>query len=198
MAQLETIPVPDADLRYAEAFYSPGAADRLFRALKDELVWQQHWVKIFGKEHAAPRLSAWHGDPGASYAYSGKRYQPHDWTPALREIQADLENALGQRFNSLLGNRYRHGQDSMGWHSDNEAELGENPMIASLSFGVPRRFVLRHRSDPDQEDVKLVLAHGSLLVMAGACQKAWKHQLPKSKKVSGERINLTFRQVKIS
>lgn len=196
MSQLKTIAIPDASLRYAEQFYAPGEADRLLQALQEELAWQQHRVKLFGKEHPAPRLSAWHGDPGASYAYSGQRYQPHDWTPALREIKADLEKQLEQPFNSVLANRYRHGQDSMGWHSDNEADLGENPLIASFSFGVPRRFMLRHRRDADQDDVVLMLAHGSLLIMAGECQKAWKHQLPKSKKVSGERINLTFRQVK--
>jgi alkylated DNA repair dioxygenase AlkB len=196
--QLDNIPLPDAELRYAEQFYRPDQADRLFRALQNELPWQQHRVKLFGKEHPAPRLSAWHGDSGASYAYSGQRYQPHDWTPALREIRADLERHLQERFNSLLANRYRDGQDSMGWHSDNEADLGEKPLIASLSFGVPRRFVLRHRYHPAQEDVDMMLAHGSLLIMAGECQKAWKHQLPKSKKISGERINLTFRQVRIT
>ncbi|HKJ89998.1 MAG TPA: alpha-ketoglutarate-dependent dioxygenase AlkB [Oceanipulchritudo sp.] len=195
--ELENIPVPDAELRYAEQFYNPDEADRLFRALQKELPWEQHRVKLFGKEHPAPRLSAWHGDPGVSYAYSGQRYQPHDWTPALREIRADLESCLQQRFNSLLANRYRNGEDSMGWHSDNEADLGENPLIASLSFGVPRRFVLRHRRHPGQEDVDFMLGHGSLLIMAGECQKAWKHQLPKSKKVSGERINLTFRQIRM-
>lgn len=196
MAFLERIDRADAELSYAASFYGPDDADRLFQDLQAELAWEQHRVKLFGKEHPAPRLSAWHGDPGASYGYSGRRYAPHAWTPALVEIQADLEKHLGQRFNSVLANRYRDGADSMGWHSDNESELGENPVIASFSFGEPRRFILRHRSRAEEADVKLMLAHGSLLIMAGTCQKAWKHQLPKSKKVHGERINLTFRLIK--
>lgn len=137
-----------------------------------------------------PRLSAWYGD--AAYTYSGKTRQPHAWMPILDALRQRIEIACQARFNSVLLNLYRNGQDSMGLHSDDEPELGPEPLIASLSLGAERRFVLRHKTLTDQRHT-LTLAHGSLLLMAGRTQHAWKHGLPKAKSVAEPRINLTFR-----
>ena len=142
---------------------------------------------------ASPRLSAWHGDPDARYAYSGIVHDPLPWLPVLLEIKARIEAALASRFNAALANLYRDGRDGMGWHSDNERELGSTPMIASASFGAVRRFALRHRASGRRES--LLLDSGSLLIMAGDSQRCWQHALPKTAKPCGPRINLTFRYV---
>ena len=153
----------------------------------DEIPWQQHDITLFGRTVPQPRLLAWIGD--GPYRYSGRTYAPGPWTPTLRAVKARVEATVGQRFDAVLCNRYRDGQDSMGRHSDDEPELG--PVIASVSLGAVRTFVLRHRHEPRVH--RLPLAPGSLLVMAGATQRDWTHALPKTARPVGERINLTFR-----
>lgn len=156
--------------------------------LVSDIPWQQHRLTLFGREHDEPRLSCWMGE--RSYRYSGKTRLPEPWHPLVRDIARRVEAICEQSFNGVLLNLYRHGQDSMGWHADNEAVLGVNPMIASVSLGASRRFVLRHASGERRE---IQLNHGSLLVMAGEMQHHWQHALPKMAASRGARINLTFR-----
>jgi alkylated DNA repair dioxygenase AlkB len=169
-------------------------ADRLFDALRIGITWEREEVLIFGERRAVPRLVAWHGEPGATYTYSGTRHEPRPWTADLEEIRRRVEQLTGHAFNSVLLNRYRSGRDGMGWHSDDEPELGPDPVIASVSLGATRRFRLRHRRNR-AEPVSLLLEHGSLLLMAGATQRHWLHAVPKTATTVGERINLTFRRV---
>jgi alkylated DNA repair dioxygenase AlkB len=183
-----------ADASVSYAAHAVADPDLWFERLRREIAWEQHRVRLFGRELDAPRLSSWVGDAGAAYTYSKMRFEPQPWTPALAELRAWLQTQLQLPFNSVLCNLYRSGQDSMGWHSDDEPELGTAPTIASLSFGAPRRFRLRHRNDPQQR-LELTLASGSLLVMGGATQRYYRHDLPKSTKPMGPRINLTFRQI---
>ncbi len=191
------LPWSDGVFLFAEQFWSRNEADVLLARLRDELDWRQHHVRLFGKERPAPRLSAWYGDKGVAYTYSGIRHQAVPWLPVLEQvrdrIQAGLAGLDPGRFNGVLGNRYREGADGMGWHSDDESELGPAPVIASASFGAPRRFVLRHRASGHRE--QLQLGHGSLLIMAGTSQRCWQHAVPKTRRPCGERINLTLRRI---
>ena len=148
---------------------------------------------MFGRVVPAPRLEAWYGDEGASYTYSGLAHEPLPWTHELHELRSRVESETGASFNSVLANLYRDGNDSNGWHADDEDELGAEPIIASLSFGTPRRFLLRHRAS--RETVELALNPGSLLVMRGLTQQCWQHSIPKQRAVHQARINLTFRRV---
>ena len=156
-----------------------------------ETPWRADTVFVYGKHHLQPRLVAWYG--AASYTYSGLRLEPLPWTPLLASLRDAVEAACGHRFNSVLLNRYRDGRDSMGMHSDDEPELGPDPVIASLSFGVTRRFILRHKRN--KTTVHLDLADGSLLLMRGATQRNWLHGISKSARPLGERLNLTFRYI---
>ncbi len=169
-------------------------ATRLAAALHDGLPWQVHRVRMFGRESDSPRLSCWIGDPGTDYRYSGVRHAPHPWPRILRPLRGRLAGETGEDFNSVLANLYRDGRDSMGWHSDDEPELGARPVIASLSLGATRRFLLRHRRDAGRR-VALDLPHGSLLVMRGDTQAQWRHALPRTARVVEPRINLTFRRI---
>jgi len=179
-------------VHFAEGFYSPAQADELFARLKSEVAWKQE-TGPFG--HPVPRLTAWYADPGVTYRYSGITNQPQPWTPLLREVKLHVGLAARpHRFNSLLLNYYRSGQDSIGFHADDEPELGVNPVIASLSFGGVRSFVLKHNTT--KEKLTFSLTQGSLLIMSGTCQHFWKHALPKTTAAVGERINLTFRWTK--
>ena len=191
---LQPLSLPDADLLWDPAWLAPGEADELFAALLSQVPWETHRIRLFGAWRDSPRRSCWIGDPGAAYRYSGARFEPHPWPDALAAVRARLLEATGTGFNSVLANLYRDGRDSMGWHSDDEAGLGAEPVIASLSLGAPRRFVLRHRRDPAQR-LALVLPHGSLLVMRGATQANFRHALPRSVRVDSPRINLTFRRI---
>lgn len=175
-------------IHYAEAFYAPTQADALFARLKSEVAWKQETGPF---KHPLPRLTAWYADTGVSYYYSGITNQPQPWLPLLLDVKQRVETAAGHTFNSLLLNYYRSGQDSIGYHADDEPELGTNPVIGSLSFGGTRQFVLKHNDT--KEKLTYELAHGSLLIMAGTCQHFWKHALPKTTRDVGERINLTFR-----
>ncbi|SHM42893.1 alpha-ketoglutarate-dependent dioxygenase AlkB [Chitinophaga sp. CF418] len=187
------ITLKDGELVYYPQFFSLQEATSYLQALIEKIVWQQESMKMYGKEVLFPRLMAWYGDAGSTYAFSGTTYTPQGWTEELLRIKERIEPEAGVRFNSVLLNRYRNGKDSMGWHADDEPELGLNPVIASVNLGASRRFMLRHQ----QAGLKyeLELQHGSLLIMKGALQHHWQHQVPKTTKVSGERINLTFRVI---
>ncbi len=191
---LAPIALSDAALAFDPAFLPAAEADRAFAVLRDTLGWEQHRIRLFGRSVESPRLSCWIGDPDAHYRYSGSDFAPRPWMPCLLELRGRIEQASGTHFNSVLANRYRDGRDSMGWHSDDEPELGREPIIASLSLGAPRRFRLRHRRDPALR-WEIELPHGSLLLMQGPTQRNYRHDLPKTARPVGERINLTFRQV---
>lgn len=190
------IPIPLAGARVSlDPHWLPtDQADALLVALMRAVPWEVHRIRLFGREHASPRLSCWIGDPGARYRYSGTLFEPHPWPPELAAVRERLSEALGSRFNSVLANRYRDGSDTMGWHSDDEPELGPEPLIASLSLGATRRFLLRHRAEPSRR-LALELAHGSLLVMSGRTQRFYRHALPRTRRPVGERVNLTFRRI---
>ncbi len=187
--------LPDAEVTLYEAFFSREECERLWPALLAETAWGQGEITIYGKRYPEPRLTAWYGEEGKRYSYSGIVLDPRPWTPLLAGIRARVEAAAGAAFNSVLLNLYRDGRDSNGWHQDNEPELGRNPVIASVSFGATRRFHLRHRIRRELPRIDLDLADGSLLVMAGATQHWWQHQIPKTSRPVGARINLTFRVI---
>jgi alkylated DNA repair dioxygenase AlkB len=192
--ELQSLLVPDADLRFAHGFYAPDAAARWMAALMQETPWRQERIRIAGEMRWQPRLTSWHGDIGADYAYSGIRLDAHPWTPALSQLRRDIEQATGHSYNSVLINLYRDQQDSVGWHSDDEALLGPTPAIASLSLGETRLFRLRHKRRL-HAPVDIELTNGSLLLMAGETQRHWQHAVPKESRERGARINLTFRMI---
>ena len=187
--------LPDAELRYQPQFFSPEEADNFYDQLLTSLAWEQKPIRIFGKELMQPRLVAWYGDSGISYSYSGIRLEALPWDPILWKIKEQVEASVGTAFNSVLCNLYRDGKDSMGWHADDEPELGPEPCIASVSLGAERYFHLKHKSNKALPTTKILLEHGSLLLMHGPTQTHYKHQLPKTRKVQSPRINLTFRQI---
>lgn len=182
-----------------EAIYYPSIcpltdAPTYFAALQQEIAWQQDQIRMFGKSIDLPRLTAWYGDPGKSYTYSGITMQACPWTKTLLSIKKVVEQYCSINFNSVLLNLYRNERDSMSWHSDDEPELGAEPIIASVSFGAIRKFHLKHKSKA-LPPIRLDLENGSLLIMQGKLQEHWKHQVPKSSKPKGPRINLTFRVI---
>ena len=183
----------DAHITLYPAAFATIDADALFRELLGGIKWRQETINLFGRPVRIPRLTAWCGD--AAYSYSGLTMQPEPWTAQLLKIKGRAEQLSGYRFNGVLLNRYRTGRDGMSWHSDDEAELGPNPAIASVSFGASRRFRLRHRTRKGGK-FTIDLSHGSLLVMARATQHHWQHSLSKTAKSVGERINLTFRLIR--
>jgi alkylated DNA repair dioxygenase AlkB len=188
-------PIPDGEVRYFAGAFDPHEADALFRDLRAGIDWRQEDIVMFGQRRRVPRLVAWHGDAGAIYRYSGVSHEPGPWTPTLRRIQRRVEALTQRRFNAVLLNLYRDGRDGMGWHADDEPELGPDPAIASVSLGATRRFCMRHRKRKGQV-LAIELEHGSLLSMQGSTQHHWVHALPKTARPVGERINLTFRQVR--
>ena len=190
---LEPLDLPGADVRVDPAWLPAPEADALFASLRDGLAWETHRIRLFGREIDSPRRSVWIGDADAVYRYSGTRFVPRPWTPELRALASRLQEAIGAQFNSVLANLYRDGGNGMGWHSDDEPELGPAPVIASLSVGAPRRFAFKARAG--DAGLRLVLPHGSLLVMAGETQRLYRHALPKTARLVGPRINLTFRRV---
>jgi len=191
----QTFDLPGADVRLAQ-LCDAGSAREWFARLHGEVAWERHRLRLFGREVDSPRLSCWIGDADAVYTYSGTRFAPHPWTPASAELRDRISVLCGEKYNSVLCNLYRDGRDSMGWHSDDEAELGPQPCIASLSLGATRRFRLRHRRNPAQR-LELELPSGSVLLMTGATQRNYRHDLPKSARVTEPRINLTFRAIVI-
>lgn len=193
-ADCQRVDLPDADVRLWHSAWIPAEADSLFHELLASIDWQQEEVVIFGQRRLVPRLVAWHGDPGTAYTYSGTAHEPLPWTPALAVIKARVESLTCHTFNSVLLNRYRGGRDGMGWHSDDEPELGREPVIASVSFGARRRFHLKHRRLRAARQ-ELLLGHGDLLLMTGPTQHHYVHAVPKTAREVGERVNLTFRLV---
>lgn len=191
----DSMALPDAELTFFPSFYPSVQSDDWRSTLQQEVAWQQDSLNFGGKRVLVPRLQAWYGDAGTDYGYSGLRLVPREWTPLLRQLRADVQDRLGLCFNSVLLNWYRHGNDSMDWHADDEPELGSDPLIASLSFGVSRRFELRHRQRRELGKYSLELGNGSLLLMGRGVQRSWLHRIPKQPNVSGDRINLTFRLV---
>lgn len=184
--------LPDAEIIYYPNFFDKEDADRIFEQLLNEIPWQQDDIKVFGKTHPQPRLTALFGNDGKPYSYSNIKMQPHPWNMLLQKIKSLVEDCSETNFTSVLLNQYRNGKDSNGWHADNEKELETNPVIASLSFGAERTFQLKHNSDLSLKK-SIVLEHGSLLIMKGTTQHFWKHQIPKTSKPIGSRVNLTFR-----
>jgi alkylated DNA repair dioxygenase AlkB len=194
---LKSIDLAGAELTFDDGWMAKSEADALFAGLRHAIPWEVHRIRLFGRNVDSPRLSCWIGDPDTGYTYSGAHFDPNPWPIALRAIRARLAGELCIDFNSVLANLYRDGRDSMGWHSDDEPELGAQPVIASLSLGATRRFVLKHRSDPPRK-FALELPHGSLLLMRGATQANYRHALPRTSRQIGPRINLTFRQIQLS
>ena len=174
-------------------FLSESESNLLFNRLTDQLQWNEENIKMYGKSIKVPRLVCWYGDTGTDYRYSGITHTALPWTRDLLEVKERIENHTGKQFNSVLSNLYRNENDSMGWHSDNEKELGSSPCIASLSLGEERLFKIRHKQSGETLDT--TLNNGSLLVMSGESQNNWKHCVPKTKHKKGPRINLTFRYI---
>ena len=190
-----TFNIPDSEIEYYPNFFESSRANELFEKLKNEIPWQQDHIKVFGKIHLQPRLTSLFGNEGKPYSYSNIVMQPDPWNPLLMSIKNEIEVICNENFTTVLLNYYRDGRDSNGWHADNEKELGQNPVIASISFGTERYFHLQHNTIKEQK-LKINLEHGSLLIMKGATQHFWKHQIPKTAKEIGPRINLTFRIIK--
>lgn len=188
------LPLADASLLMDPVWLPATRADALMAQLREGLDWEVHRIRMFGRMVDSPRLSSWIGDPGLGYVYSGTRFEPRPWHPALLPLRAELACLLGVEFNSVLANRYRDGRDAMGWHSDDERELGPCPVIASVSLGATRRFVLKHRREPGRK-LGLDLPNGSLLVMRGDTQAHYRHALPRTARALADRINLTFRHI---
>ena len=192
--QQEYHEIDDGAFLHVQEFITKQESDIYFTVLKDEIAWQQEKMKMYGKELPFPRLTAWYGDEGRTYSFSGLTLKPKPWTDSLRELKNRVEVKTDATFNSVLLNRYRDGNDSISWHQDDEKDLGKYPVIASLNFGATRRFQLRHLQS--KEKINMDLKHGSLFVMLGKLNHHWQHQIPKTKKAVGERINLTFRHIK--
>ncbi|WP_372353993.1 alpha-ketoglutarate-dependent dioxygenase AlkB [Xanthomonas sp. NCPPB 3761] len=188
------VALPGAQIRWQRGWLDAAQADALLQTLLAQVRWEVHRIRMFGRVVDSPRLSSWIGDADASYRYSGTRFAPQPWLDALQPARARLQAETGHPFNSVLVNRYRSGSDAMGWHSDDEPELGAQPLIASVSLGATRRFAFKHRDDAALKQT-LELGHGDLLVMSGDTQRYYKHALPRTARPVGERINLTFRHI---
>ena len=184
---------PDLDISIFEASHDVKKINRWFDECLANINWIEGTIKIFGKEHNIPRLQAWYADEDINYKYSGKALLRNNWNPVLNEIKDDIELATSQKFNSVLGNLYRDGSDSMGLHADDEKELGENPVIASFSLGEERDIYFKHKTKNISFSVPQ--ESGKLVVMSGSTQKYWKHGIKKTKKIKKPRINLTFRNI---
>ncbi len=188
------LPLPEAEIVFYPAFLELSEGDRLLAELMQTIAWRHEAITLYGRSQLQPRLTAWYGDAGKFYRYSGLTMHPTPWTPLLLDLKEKVEAVSGVRFNSVLLNLYRDGNDSMGWHSDDEPELGRNPVIGSLSLGGTRRFLLRHQREPAQKQ-ELALTSGSFLLMRGTTQHNWQHQVPKTKRRVAPRVNLTFRVI---
>lgn len=187
--------MPDADVLLFERFFDEAESRRHFDSLAEGVSWQQDDFTIHGKTIPVPRLTAWYGDDRKRYAYSGLTFEAQPWNPSLLQIKRRIEVEAGTRFNTALLNLYRDGRDSVQWHSDDEPELGRNPVIASVSFGATREFRMKHVRRKELARVDIPLHDGSFLLMRGTTQHFWKHQVPKTTRPTGPRINITFRIV---
>lgn len=198
-AEAQAAPVrfdlPDAQVLLYENFFDRLEADALFEALDATIEWRQESIRLYGKSINLPRLTAWYGEPGTTYSYSGIAMQPLRWTAELLRVRQCIEQAAETRFSNVLLNLYRSGQDSVAWHSDDEKALGRNPVIGSVSFGQTRVFQMRHSTRRELARFDIALAHGSLLLMRGPTQHHWQHRIAKTDEPVGRRINLTFRSI---
>lgn len=185
----------DGEVILYKNLFNVNDSDKFFSELYSGTKWQQYTIQIFGKRTPLPRLTAWYGDEGKSYTYSGIEHNPEPWTPVLSSIKERIEEVAEVRFNSVLLNLYRNGRDSVAWHSDDEPELGQNPIIGSVSFGGTRCFSLKHKQIKERK-FEIDLPHGSFLLMRGETQHHWQHQIAKTTKQVSPRINLTFRIIK--
>ena len=188
--------LPDHDFQLVPHADLGAPKQEILTRLTVEIPWRQEAITLFGRTHAQPRLICWMGDPGYVYRYSGMVHKPQPWHPLVSNLRARVEELADAHFNGVLLNYYRDGNDSMGFHADDEPELGARPVIASLSFGAGRLLKLRHRQDCALPTQKLSLQDGSLLVMRGNSQRDWKHAIPKMRRIMEPRINLTFRQIR--
>jgi alkylated DNA repair dioxygenase AlkB len=185
--------LPDADMILFDNFFTKQESTKLQQNLIDNIQWRQDKIKIFGRLLDQPRLTAFYGDTKKAYSYSGILMTPIEWNEELLFIKNRVEEVANNKFTSVLLNYYRDGKDSMGWHSDDEKELGQNPIIGSVSFGESRVFQMKHKFQKDIKKVDIPLTNGSFLLMKGTTQHFWQHQIPKSKRQMNSRINLTFR-----
>jgi alkylated DNA repair dioxygenase AlkB len=191
--------MPDNDFQLFPDFLTAGAAEGYMQQLLEQVNWRRDKIKLFGREHAIPRQHQWYADEGISYRWSGIAMQPLNWIAPLTELREELQRRTGHGFNSVLANLYRDGNDSMGWHADDEPELSAEPVIASISLGAERDFQIRRRSPGSAgrhgPAINMLLPHGSLLLMSGASQRDWQHGLPKRRGITAPRVNLTFRLI---
>ena len=191
---LESIIIPNGAYIYIPNYFDSELSKAYFKNFLDDIQWRQEEMKIYGRLIKFPRLTSWYGDSNKPYTFSGITLNPNEWTNHLLEIKNKIELQFELSFNSVLLNIYRNGSDSISWHTDAEKELGQNPVIASVNFRATRNFQLRHRDTKERIDINL--ENGSLLIMRGELQHYWQHQIPKTKKDIGQRINLTFRYIK--
>jgi alkylated DNA repair dioxygenase AlkB len=193
--RLERIPMIDAEVYYLDDLALGRERDEILQQLIANTEWRQDSIVVWGKMYQQPRLLAWYGDSGSEYTYSGITLSPMPWTELLLDMKKRVESVTRESFNSVLLNYYRDNRDSMGFHSDDEPELGEEPVIASVSLGEERTLVLKHKIDKLAKPVRLRLASGSLLLMKGDTQRCWKHGIAKETRRCGARVNLTFRHI---
>ncbi len=193
--QFEKLNIPDADVSILHGLEIGMPYEAMLRDLIADINWKQESIRIYGKVMPQPRLIAWYGDPGKNYDYSGISLTPTPWSDILREIKNQIEDCTKERFNSVFLNLYRDHNDSMGFHSDDERELGPKPTIASVTFGATRTFVMKHKNDASLPSMKIPLEAGSVLLMKGATQHFWKHGILKQTRPCGPRVNLTFRTI---
>lgn len=187
------IQILNGEYIYIPDFYNREKANQFLEAFVNNIKWNQESMNMYGKQVLFPRLTSWYGESDKPYSFSGITLQPYPWSAELLEIKQTIEPLCNVSFNSVLLNRYRDGNDSISWHTDAEKELGKNPVIASVNFGAERVFQLRHTETNERIDI--LLKHGSLLIMQGELQHYWQHQVPKTKKINSERVNLTFRVI---
>lgn len=188
------IDMQGADVRLYPFLFSQSEANQLFAVLRRDILWRQEAIRVYGRVHQQPRLTAWYGEPNTVYSYSGITMKATPWIPALLNIKRRIEEVAQASFNSVLLNLYRDGADSMSWHADDEAELGRNPVIGSVSLGQGRALHMKHKTDKTSRRT-IALTHGSFLLMQGQTQHHWLHSIAKSRQPLGERINLTYRCV---
>lgn len=193
--RLEQVHIQDADVSYMRQFGLAQSAELIMQNLISTVPWRAEKIVVWGKTYPQPRLIAWYGDPERSYTYSGIRLQPLPWTSVLLDIKSRVEAVIGSEFNSVLLNYYRDNRDSMGFHSDDEPELGSQPTIASISLGQERTLIFKHKTAKPSKRSRLPLESGSLLLMSGETQRYWLHGIEKERQPCGPRVNLTFRRI---
>lgn len=189
-----TFVLENGEYIHISSFFDNNSANTYLEAFKNKILWKQESMNMYGKQVLFPRLTSWYGASDKAYSFSGIKLNPNPWIDELLEIKQKIEPLCEVEFNSVLLNLYRNGNDSISWHTDAEKELGLNPIIASVNFGAERKFQIRHNSTQETHDI--MLKHGSLLIMKGEMQHFWRHQVPKQKNITKERINLTFRVIK--